>query len=375
MDFSLTAEQQFLRETTRKFMARECPRDKAHALDAQGTFAAELLAKIADLGFCGLNAPEAFGGSGQDLLGAALVVEEIAALSPTLAGLFASATFCGGQVISRLGSPAQQAALLPEIAAGALVVGFAPDAAGVTADGHAGAFRLNGRTPPLPYAQRAHVLLIHARSGADPDQSHLFLIPLNTPGVRLLPQEMVGSRGNGAAGVLFEEAALGSDDLLGGAEQMGRGAEQATYATAVAHLAAAAVGLGLAQGAFDYTRAYAAERQQFGQPIGQFPAIRDMLVDLAVDLHACRWLLYHACWLADHDKAFAGEAAIACLQTVALARQAGLQSVHILGGYGYMAEYDAQRSLRDALTPLAGGEASALMKQTIAELIGLAGRP
>lgn len=372
MDFSLTAEQQFLRETTRKFMARECPRDRAHALDAQGTFAAELLAKIADLGFCGLNTPEAFGGSGQDLLlGAALVVEEIAALSPTLAGLFASATFCGGQVISRLGSPAQQAALLPEIAAGALVVSFAPDAAGVTADGHAGAFRLNGRTPPLPYAQRAHSLLIHAHSGADPDQSHLFLIPLNTPGVRLLPQEMVGSRGSGAAGVLFEEAALGSDDLLGGAAQLGRGAEQATYATAVAHLASAAVGLGLAQGAFDYTRAYAAERQQFGQPIGLFPAIRDMLVDLAVDLHACRWLLYHACWLADHDKVFAGEAAMACLQTVALARQAGLQSVHILGGYGYMAEYDAQRYLRDALTPLAGGEASALMKQTIGQHMGL----
>ncbi|MBX7234423.1 MAG: acyl-CoA/acyl-ACP dehydrogenase [Caldilineales bacterium] len=374
MDFSLTAEQQFLRDTTRKFMARECPRDRAHALDAQGAFAAELLARIADLGFCSLNIPEAYGGSGQDLLGAALVVEEIAALSPALAGLFASAAF-GGQVLSRLGSPAQQAALLPDIAAGALVMSYAPDAASVTADGHAGAFRLNGRTPPLPYAGRAHALLIHACNSADPDQSHLFLIPTNTPGVRLLPQEMVGSRGSGAASVLFEEAALGSDDLLGGAEQLGRGDAQAAYVTAVMQLAAAAVSLGLAQGAFDYTRAYAAERQQFGQPIGQFPAIRDLLVDLAAGLHACRWLLYHACWLADHDKAFAAEAAIACLQTVALARQAGLQSVHILGGYGYMAEYDAQRYLRDALTPLAGGEASALTRQTIAELIGLAGRP
>lgn len=370
MDFSLTAEHQFLRDTTRKFMARECPRDKAHELDVQGAFPAALLAKMAALGFCGLNVPEAWGGSGQDMLGAAIVVEEIAALSPTLAGLLATATFCGGQVISHLGNPAQQAALLPRIAAGALVVSYAPDAAVVLSTNP---LRLDGHTPPVPYAQRASDLLIPAQSSANPGQCHLLLVPANRTGVRLLPEEMVGSRGSGTARVLFEDVTLGGDDLLGGAEQFARGAEQAAYVRAVAHLASTAVSLGLAQGAFDYTRAYAAERQQFGQPIGQFPAIRDMLVDLAADLAACRWLLYHACWLADRNQPFAGEAAIASLQAVALARQAGLQSVHILGGYGYMVEYDAQRYLRDALTPLAGGEAAALTQQTIAELIGLAG--
>jgi len=76
-------------------------------------------------------------------------------------------------------------------------------------------------------------------------------------------------------------------------------------------------------------------------------------------------LLYHACWLADQDKSFALEAVMARLQAGNLARQAGLQSVHILGGYGYMAEYDAQRSMRDALAIFPGGESSELLKTKI----------
>jgi alkylation response protein AidB-like acyl-CoA dehydrogenase len=69
MDFTLTADQLFIRTTLRKLIQRECPREKAHALDELGTFPAELLTKIAEIGFCGLNTPETFGGGGQDLLG------------------------------------------------------------------------------------------------------------------------------------------------------------------------------------------------------------------------------------------------------------------------------------------------------------------
>ncbi|RME40769.1 MAG: acyl-CoA dehydrogenase family protein, partial [Caldilineae bacterium] len=118
MDFNLTDEQQFLQETIRKFMARECPREMAHAQDEAGEFPAALLAKVAAMGFCALTVPEAFGGGGPNALGAALVVEEIATLSPVLAGAVAAANFFGGQVIAALGSDAQREAFLPPIAAG-----------------------------------------------------------------------------------------------------------------------------------------------------------------------------------------------------------------------------------------------------------------
>jgi butyryl-CoA dehydrogenase len=90
-----------------------------------------------------------------------------------------------------------------------------------------------------------------------------------------------------------------------------------------------------------------------------------MLVDLAVAAQSARWMLYHACWLADQGKPFALEAGMARLQSDSLARQASLQCVHILGGYGYMAEYDAQRMMRDALVLFPGAESSEVLKTKI----------
>jgi alkylation response protein AidB-like acyl-CoA dehydrogenase len=373
MDFNLTSEQTFIRETIRKFMARECPREKAHELDEQGSFPGELLAKIAEMGFCSLTVPEAYGGAGQDLLGAAIVVEEIATTSPALAGLFASVTFGGGQVIACLGSSAQKERYLPEIAEGGLVFSLALcstlNIGGVTAVTRGNTFILNGRISDVSLANRADYLIVQASAN---DSSTLFLISAaDAPGIFAQETEMVGSRGAGLAEVSFENVPVAAEDVLGEPTYVTRGKEQATYATAVDHLATAALSLGLAQGAYAYTADYAGERVQFGQPIVQFEAIQHMLVDLAVSLQSTRWLLYHACWLADQGKPFAPEAAMARLQAGELARQAGLQSVHILGGYGYMAEYDAQRYLRDSLVLFNGGETAELLKNNIGELIGL----
>lgn len=372
MDFSLTSEQTFIKETLRKFMARECPREKAHELDAQGAFPGGLLAKLSGMGFCSLTTPEAFGGAGQDLLGAALVVEECAVMLPSLAGLFAGVTFSGGQVISRLGSGAQKTGCLPSIAEGSLVVGLAladeVSGGGVTAVSHNGSFLLNGRIPHVSLAAQADYLIVQVNTA---DETTLFLVPADAPGIAIQETETVGSRGIGLAEVGFENVAVKSADVLGGPDGVNQGNSQSEYVTAVNHLAAAALCLGLAQGAYDYTANYANERVQFNQPIAQFEAVQHMLVDTAVSLRAARWLLYHACWLADQEKPFAPEAAMARLQAGELARQAGLQSVHILGGYGYMAEYDAQRYMRDSLVQFYGGETTALLKNEIGALIGL----
>ncbi|MFQ5578212.1 MAG: acyl-CoA dehydrogenase family protein [Anaerolineae bacterium] len=376
MDFNLTDEQQFIRETIRKFMARECPRETAHALDEAGTFPAGLLAKVAAMGFCALTAPEAFGGGGPNALGAAMVVEEIATLSPALAGGVAAANFFGGQVIAALGSEAQQETFLPAIAAGERLFTLAlsepdvpPDAETLqtTALPHGDdAFGLRGRKTSVPLAAHADFLLVPAQTADGPA---IFIVPADAPGLTLHPTETVGFRGAGISEATLEDAPAAAGDILGGED--GRGAAQTGFLQAVEHLAQAAIAVGLAQGAYHYTANYAGERAQFGQTLVQFEAIQHMLVDLAVDVEAARLLLYRACWLADAGRPFALPAAMAHLRATTLARQAGLHAVQVLGGYGYMAEYDAARAMRDSLTLLSGIETPEVVKNSVGDMLGL----
>ena len=375
MDFNLTDEQQFIQETIRKFMSRECPRETAHALDEAGEFPAALLAKVAALGFCGLTAPEAFGGGGPNALAAAVAVEEIAALSPVLAGAVAASNFFGGQVIAALGSEAQQEAFLPAIAAGErlLVPALAepdvpPDAetlqTAALLDG--GGFRLEGRKTSIPLAAQADFLLVPAQTAGGPA---IFIIPADAPGLTLHPTETVGFWGAGMREATLDDVPVAAGDILGG--EGGRGPAQMAFLQAMEHLAQAAIAVGLAQGAYHYAANYAGERVQFGQALVQFEAVWHMLVDMAVEVETARLLLYRACWLADAGQPFALPAAMAHLRATALARQAGLHSVQILGGYGYMAEYDAARAMRDSLTLLSGVETPEVVKNSVGAMLGL----
>jgi alkylation response protein AidB-like acyl-CoA dehydrogenase len=372
MDFGLSEVHTQIRNTIRTFVKRECPRESAHALDAAGTPPIELLAKVAEMGICGFNVPESFGGAGPDMLAAALVTETLASASPTLAALYAGVTFCGGASLSRLASPEQQARLLPDVAAGELVVSI------IHSDGQRGpaaaikpagdGFTLDGHAPFVQPFRSDGLIVVRA---GDQDDTSWFLLPAGAPGLRIAPLAAVGMRGAGAVSMSFEGVAAGPEDVLGGPQATGQGGDQAKTLLAAARMASAATAIGLAQGALDYAAAYARERSQFGRPIAQFEAVLHMLVDLAVDVDAARWQLYHACWLADQGRPFELEAATADLKATEVARQAGLQGVHILGGYGYMAEYDAGRYLRDALVGFNGGESSALLKTAIGDLAAL----
>jgi alkylation response protein AidB-like acyl-CoA dehydrogenase len=370
MDFTLSVDQALIKETVRRFMQRECPRETAHALDEQGAFPVELMQRIAELGFCGLNVPEKFGGGGQDTLATAIVIEEIAALSPALAELYAGVSLIGGWVLTRFGSPWQQREFLPQIAQGALKFTLACHDVqaedGPQVDPIPAGFLLSGRAPSVNLAERADYMIVPARSRTEADRQTVFLVPARQPGVQLETIQTVGQRGLGVARVSFDSVRLAPEQVLGGAELAGHGQTQLESLIALVRLAGAAVGLGLAQSAYAYTLNYTRQRSQFGHPILEFEAVEHMLVDLAAGLQSTRWLLYHACWLADQGRPFSLEAAFARLQAGSLARQAGLHSVQLLGGYGYMAEYDAQRYLRDSLVLFSGAEPSRLLKNSTA---------
>ncbi len=348
MDWTLTDEQLAIQETIRDFVAKECPREVARELDTRGEFPRALLNRIAALGFCGLTTPEEFGGGGEDLLGAAIVVEELGAVAPTLAGAFASVALRGGRVLAQLGTDEQKNRLLPAIARGELLFTFADD--DLTVEGET----LRGDCQYVALASLADYAIARAGQGC-------FLVDLQSAGVRRRPGQRLGFRGAEVGRVSFDGVA---------AEILGRTQAWSTV-VALRQIETSALCLGIAQGAYDYAAQYARERVQFGQPIVAFEAIQHMLVDIAIDVRATRLLLYQACALADQKMPHALPAAMAQARAVDLARRAALQALHILGGYGYMMEYDAQRYVRDALTLLEGSESVEIGKTEIASLLGL----
>jgi alkylation response protein AidB-like acyl-CoA dehydrogenase len=387
VDFGLTEEHLLIRETVRQFMAGECPREKARDLDERGVFPGELLRKLADLGFCALTVPEEFGGQRPNLLGAAIVVEEIARTCPTLASAFASATFRGGQVLGSLGSNAQKRDLLPQLAAGSLLFGYAlSEAGGKTSHAEAGTFAvmegdvfvLRGIKTFVKLAQEADHLLTLARTdgnGQGHAGSSVFLVPARDRGVRSQAIESVGHRGAGLGTVSFEGVRLDPEQILGGRDQLNRGAEQVRLLTALDQLAVCAEGVGLAQGAYDYAAEYAGERVQFGRPITDFEAIQHKFVEMAIAIRSARLLLYEACWRADMGVSFELEAGMAALHATSLARRVALEALHILGGQGYMLESDAQRYVRDSLVLFSGGEGSGWLKSSVGALLGVGRAP
>jgi alkylation response protein AidB-like acyl-CoA dehydrogenase len=371
MDLQFTDEQRAIQDTLRDFIAKECPREAARDLDERQIFPNEWLGKLAALGFCGLNAPEDFGGGGENLLGSIIAIEEIAAMCPTLAGAFASVVLRGGRALSKLGSGDQKKKYLPTVAQGKTRFTFAATGSSETIQVTTSQddYVLNGMCKFVPLADQVDYMIVlgHSQAGAS-----FFIVDARSESVRAKQVARIGFRGAHLCQVSFSQARVSRADILGGEAGLNHGLEQLQTISELQQIETAACCLGIAQGAYDYAANYARERVQFGKRLAEFEAIQHMLVDIAVELRASRLLLYQVGSLADQGVPCSLNAAIAHLHAVERARRAALQCLHILGGYGYMMEYDAQRYVRDALALTEGSESSALLKNSIGALLGLA---
>lgn len=382
MHFELTDEQKAIKETIRKFIAKECPREKVQKLDEQGEFPGEMLYKIAEMGFCGLVIPEEYGGGGQNVVGAVVVVEELSAIYPALAGAFIGSTFCGGKNLAELGSDEQKERYLPGLAEGSLLFSYglyesggdcSGTAAGTFALQSTSGFLLDGTKSFVRLAERSDCFLVSARTGKNSAGRglSLFIVDSKSPGVQMKEIEKFGNKGMRLWTVQFERVPVPQENLLGGPERLNHGEEQLKTVLESENLETAACALGIAQGAYSYAAGYAKERIQFERPIIQFEAVLHMLVDMAVDIEAGRLLTYRAGWLAEQGRRSLPEATVARAYTSEAARKASLNCLQILGGYGYTMEYDAQRYVRDSLVLLDGFKTAEALKNTLGSLLDL----
>ena len=379
MDFALTEEQGFIRDTIRKFAAKECEREAIKKMDEEGAFPGELFGKLSELGLCALTVPEADGGGGPNTLGAVIVTAELAAIYPALAGVFATQSLCGGKLIADLGTPEQKKKYLPGILDGSALMTLAvmePDQGyteadsktTVSADGKR--LILNGTKAFVRFADHASSMIAYVGAGIDGDAADFVIVDLQNPGVavRLLPQ--VGFSGMNLCDVSMDSAAVGGSEWLGGRAGRDSGRTKMEKVMNAEHLAVAACAIGVARGAYDYALNYSRERVQFGQPIIKFGAVREMLVDMAQQTQAATLLTWQAASFADQGKDSLAESIQARIAATEAAHRAALYGVQIFGGYGYAMEYDAQRYLRDSMVLLSGGGTRQVLSNTLAGLWG-----
>ena len=377
-----------IRESMRRFVEREIPRDKARAWDRQGEAPIEVFHKLAETGVCGLTVDEVYGGQGKDLVAAIAVIEELARRGGAAAGPFIHCAFYGGINIGENGSDAQREALLPKLARGELIMAYGlsePDVGGDLASVQTTAKRsADGATVTLSGTKRwctgvhiADYIITLVKSDAEaPKYQNLsfVLVPTDAAGLEVHDIDHLGLRYARSTDTVFNDVVVPADNILGGPEAWNQGWSMlAREALDVEKLEITAYALGNIAAAVEDAWQYAQERQQFGKPISGHQAVRHTLSEARTNLQACRHMLYHAAWLANEGRPCSVEASMAKLFIADVGLATVLKCQQVMGAYGCSSDFDMERYVRDAtLMPIVGGSSN-MQKNNIAARLGLAG--
>jgi short-chain 2-methylacyl-CoA dehydrogenase len=377
MDFDLPDEHELLRRTVREF-AEQRIAPVAEELDREHRFPYDIVTEMAELGLMGIPLPEEYGGSGGDTLGYAIAVEELTRVDSSVAITLAAHTSLGTLPIFLFGTEEQKREWLPDLASGRRLGAFGLTEAGAGSDAAAtrtsaelrdGEWVVNGSKIFITNAGTdiTACVTITARTGED-EISNL-IVPNGTPGYEIsAPMRKMGWHASDTRELSFRDCAVPEGNLLG---ERGAGFRQFLEILDGGRVSIAAMGLGLAQGAYDLALSYAKEREQFGQPIVRFQAIQFQLADMATEIEAARALVYKAAWLKDQERPFAGAAAMAKLYTGELSHRVVGQALQIHGGYGYMDEYAISRLYRDQKVLEIGEGTNEVQRMVIARHLGL----
>ena len=326
----------------------------------------------------GMTIPEEYGGAGADTLSYAIAIEELTRIDSSVAITVAAHHSLGTLPIYYFGNEEQKQQWLPDLASGKKLAAFGLTEAGAGSDAGAtrttaelrdGSGSINGSKIFITNAGTdiTSCVTITARTGDD-EVSNI-IVPNGTPGYTIsAPMHKLGWHASDTRELSFKDVAVPEENLLG---PRGEGFHQFLQILDGGRISVAAMGVGLAQGAYDLAYAYAKERQQFGKPISKFQAVQFKLADMATEIEAGRALVYKAAWLKDQGREFAREAAMAKLYTGELSNRAVNWALQIHGGYGYMDEYAISRLYRDQKILEIGEGTNEVQRMVIAKHLGL----
>jgi len=377
---NLTDEQILLRNTIRKF-AEDVIKPKARELDEKEEFSYEITEQMAELGLLGAFIPEEYGGSGLDYLSYIMIVEELARVDSSQAATIAAHNSLGTGPLYYFGNEEQKQNYLPQLTTGKLW-GFGltePEAGSDAGNSKTRAYQddndwvINGAKIFITNGSTeitigSTVLAVTGQRSDGKKEYTCFLVENGSKGfeTRAMKHKMLW-RASNTAELFFEDCRVGSETILG---KQGDGFKQMLKTLDNGRLSIAAMGLGLAQGAFEYALAYAKKRKTFGRSISTYQSNAFKLADLEVGIELARTYLYETCRMLNEGLPITKESAIAKLYCSELAHNAANHCVQLLGGYGLIKEYDAERFYRDQKILEIGEGTSEIQRLVISRTIG-----
>src|SRR5690349_11988048 len=378
MDYDLSDEHRALRDTVREF-AESTIAPVAEELDREHRFPVEIIRQLGEMGLMGVPFPAEHGGGGADTLAYAITIEELGRIDSSVAITVAAHTSLGTSPIALFGSEAQRERYLPELCSGRGLAAFGLTEPGAGSDAGAtrtraveqadGSWLVDGEKMFITNAgtELSRVVTITALTGDD-EISNL-VVENGTPGYEIsAPLRKMGWHASDTRALSFQGCRVGPEALLG---PRGNGLRQFLEILDGGRISVAALSLGLAQGVYEQSLAYARQRNAFGRPIAKFQAIQFKLADMETEIAAGRHLVHHAAWLKDQGRPYAHAASLAKLYTGELSHRVANEGVQIHGGYGYMDEFPVSRFYRDQKILEIGEGTNEVQRLVIARGLGL----
>ena len=355
MDFTLTAEQELIRQTARSFCETEIAPHAAE-WDRTETIDRAIVGKLAGLGFLGASLPEEHGGMGLDQISYAIVVEEIGRADSNVRGIVSVSNGLVGKTVAKFGTEKQRAELLPGVASGEALGCYALTEPGAGSDPGGLETRavtdgdgwvVSGQKIFITLGSWAAFALVFARTGEEgPRGITCFVVPTDSKGFEARPVKgKLGLRAQDTAELFLDGVRVGADSVLG---ELGGGFKVAMSALDHGRISLGAGCVGIAQACLDASVAYTKQRTQFGRPVARFQLVQELLADIAVETEAARLLVWRAAAASDAGKPHTVESSMAKYFASEVAVRAANAAVQAHGGYGYIDEYPVGKMLRDA---------------------------
>ena len=355
MDFEYSEEQAMIRASVRDFAQKEIA-PVARENNRNEHFPVELVKRLGEMGFLGINLPGEYGGGGADYVSYCVMLEELAAADMGMAVTASVHISLGGKTIVQWGSQAQKDKYLPRLTTGQMLACLAStepnvgsDVASIetSANLQGDDWVLNGNKMWISNGGVAGVAIIIAQTDKSKGGRGLpaFLVERGTPGFSSRDiHNKLGVRSSNTAELILEDCRVPEENVLG---PVGKGMSVALSAFDNARLGVAARTVGVAQACLDASIAYAQTRQQFGKFIGSFQLVQELIADMAVETEAARFLVYRAAKLKDKGDPATIETSMAKYYSSEIAQKAATNALQIHGSYGYSDDFPVERYFRD----------------------------
>src|SRR5450755_4668509 len=387
LDFQLTEEQLHLKKSIREFAEREIL-PNVMKWDEPGQFPLDVVKELGRMGVMGMIFPTDFGGAGLGYIEYVIAIEELSRVDGSVGIIVAAHNSLCSNHIFKFGNDAQKKRYLVPLAQGKKIGAWSltePEAGSDAGGTKTAAVRdgdywvLNGAKTFTTNGHYADVLVAMAVTDKTKGSHGIsaFILEKGMPGFKPGKKEnKLGLRASDTSEVIFTDCRVPSVQMLG---ETGKGFINSLQILDGGRISIAALGLGMAQGAFEAATKYAKQRKQFGKTISEFQAIQFKLADMATEIDAARLLTYHAAWLADRAIAagdegggrFTRESSMAKLYAGEVAVRVANEAVQIFGGYGFVKDYPAEKYYRDVKICTIGEGTSEIQRLVIArQLLG-----